>query len=709
MSAIDDFRKQTGNAYADLSDFQLAKGIYEKFYSKDYKTFIDFAKATGHPLEKLTDIRTGAPVNVRAAVGAVEKPADRLATVKKFYPDAQPYEDNNFIYTNPKTGQPTLMNEVNQKVLGIPLPTKGDIAGAAPEIAEMVGGGMGATLGLLSSAPTGGTASVYTVPTMSAAGALTGKTLAQEYIRRMFGSAPDTRNIIEAGTEAGSTFLSNMLGQRLGEVAPEVVKQTIGPALRYVGGKIAPQSVGPSARRLGVELPAGAATGNKSIQTIESGVASMPAGAQVIGPAYEKAISQTGGAAKTLAERFGTPMSKEGAGAEIKAAAKNAVERFKQTRTSLDDNVEGFIGPDTMVSVDNATNLLNDLKAQLVKAPESLGPSLNPSIQRLEGIIADASANNGMIPFGILRKVRTSIGQELDNTMAAGVAPQSKQSLNSVYGSLSEDIKNAALQAGPDAEKALKTHDRYVRLFRNSEGGRVPPSETLEKIIQTDTDAKAFNLAMSGSKDSGQQLARLRGMFKPEEWDIVSASVLDNLGRAKAGQRAGEMLGEEISDFSANSFLTNWNNLSSSAKTALFGGKRYAELKQPLDDLVNISNALRDAEKMKNYSNTARSLMTGLGFAAIGGGIGFAGNGDVGSNAVESVMAAAGSSYMAGKLLTNPKFVNWLTQSVNVTNKNPNALIPQLSRLAAIADADAGIRDEIYQYIGEVAPNSQAE
>lgn len=265
------------------------------------------------------------------------------------------------------------------------------------------------------------------------------------------------------------------------------------------------------------------------------------------------------------------------------------------------------------------------------------------------------------------------------------------------------------MQAGPDAEKALKTHDRYVRLFRNSEGGRVPPSETLEKIIQTDTDAKAFNLAMSGSKDSGQQLLRLRTMFKPEEWDIVSASVLDNLGRAKAGQRAGEMLGEELSDFSANSFLTNWNNLSPSAKTALFGGKRYAELKQPLDDLVNVTNALRDADKMKNYSNTARSLLTGLGFATIGAGVGFAGNGDVGSNAVESVLTAAGSSYVAGKLLTSPKFVNWLTQSVNATNKNPNALMPQLARLAAIADADAGIRDEIYQYIGEVAPNSQAE
>jgi hypothetical protein len=95
-----------------------------------------------------TDINktTGAPVGVRAAVGAATTGEDKLATLRKFFPDAQQYDKDNFIYTDPKTKRPTLMNENNPVFFGIPLPTMGDIAGAGPEIAEFAGAGLGAGL-----------------------------------------------------------------------------------------------------------------------------------------------------------------------------------------------------------------------------------------------------------------------------------------------------------------------------------------------------------------------------------------------------------------------------------------------------------------------------------------------------------------------------------------------------------------------------------
>ena len=61
------------------------------------------------------DTKTGAPANVRASVSAAQKPNDKLATLKNFYPDAVPVEvldpDNgaikygrgNFVFTNPET------------------------------------------------------------------------------------------------------------------------------------------------------------------------------------------------------------------------------------------------------------------------------------------------------------------------------------------------------------------------------------------------------------------------------------------------------------------------------------------------------------------------------------------------------------------------------------------------------------------------------
>src|SRR5689334_20367663 len=61
--------------------------------------------STEVPLANALDRKTGAPVSVRGAVGAAQTDEDRLATLRKFYPDAQPYQDptagDNFVYTNP--------------------------------------------------------------------------------------------------------------------------------------------------------------------------------------------------------------------------------------------------------------------------------------------------------------------------------------------------------------------------------------------------------------------------------------------------------------------------------------------------------------------------------------------------------------------------------------------------------------------------------
>ena len=55
--------------------------------------------ATQEALENSIDTFTGAPLDARAAVGAAQSQEDKLATLKKFYPDALPVE-----VLNPKYG-----------------------------------------------------------------------------------------------------------------------------------------------------------------------------------------------------------------------------------------------------------------------------------------------------------------------------------------------------------------------------------------------------------------------------------------------------------------------------------------------------------------------------------------------------------------------------------------------------------------------------
>lgn len=89
------------------------------------------------PFNQSLDKRRGAPFGVRAVVGSLENPQDRLATLRKWYPDAQPYDDDNSVFTDPDTGRPTLYNPP-----GIILDL-GDFASVGGEVAEFGGGVVG--------------------------------------------------------------------------------------------------------------------------------------------------------------------------------------------------------------------------------------------------------------------------------------------------------------------------------------------------------------------------------------------------------------------------------------------------------------------------------------------------------------------------------------------------------------------------------------
>ncbi|TWF46330.1 hypothetical protein [Neorhizobium alkalisoli] len=59
-----------------------------------------FEEPGPNPLD--LDTSADAPNYIRLQVGALDKPEDRLAALRKTYPDAKPYGEDNFIYTDEK-------------------------------------------------------------------------------------------------------------------------------------------------------------------------------------------------------------------------------------------------------------------------------------------------------------------------------------------------------------------------------------------------------------------------------------------------------------------------------------------------------------------------------------------------------------------------------------------------------------------------------
>jgi hypothetical protein len=643
------------------------------------------------PAEDVIDRRTGAPGRVRNLVGGARGP-DRLNTLRQFYPDAEPYGNDNFVFTDPGTGRLTLYNPKGLDA--------GDLPSITPELAEMAGGVIGGALAVppaVLGAPATGGASTLLVPAGIGLGAAAGSDI-EQMIAQFMGRV-DTRSLPRKALDNAITAGVNAAGQRVADVAIQGVNKLVGPPIRRLFTHSRPQDLLAAYERQGVDPMAGAVSGSRPVQIAEHALSYTPGGSAPMQAATERTVGQVGQAAGRLASSVGGQETPQIVGGMLRNGADAAAQRFVKQREGLDAALETVIGRDTATPVNAVSTLLRQLKGDLKLAPRSRQADLSRAIQELEAIQADAGQAG--IPFGTLRQIRTRIGRDLDRPDISGYRPGEQGAMARVYGALTEDVKNAAAAAGPAAQKALALHDRYVRYQRTI---NLP---ILDELAKQKFDEKIFNWALQGGREGGTRLLRLRYNMRTQAgegtWDEMVSSVLTRMGQAKPGQQGVpvDLLGPGDT-FSPGTFLTNFASLSPEAKSALFGGKRYQALREGLDDLVKISASLKDAEKMANTSGTARGLLfTTLGLTA-----GQVMTGNVGG-AAGTIAGAVVAPYVAARLITNPRFVRWLAVTRMLGN-DPNSITRHLGRLVAIAEAEPEIRDDVHQYLDTLRPASTA-
>jgi len=618
--------------------------------------------------DKTVDKSSGAPARVRMIVGGAPM-KDQLVNLRRFYPDAQPYGEDNFVFTDPTTGRPTLYNSPGLDF--------GDVPSVSREISQGVGGTFGAVLG--SAAGPLGTAAG------AGAGAVAGGSLFDTAMN-LLEKRIDTRGVTGTLADAATDFTLNAAGQRAGELIGQGVKTAIG-----AGAPLARRLLA-DFRALGIEAPAGAVTGNKAVQGMEKTLENAPASAGRMQAIAERVVNQVQQAAQDLTSRFGTAQTPQGAGGVIKEAAKGAADRFATRQDSLYNAAFDLVGANTRVPVANVTRVRQALEAELAQAPNARQGALGTAITRLRGIENDAA--NGGVPFAALRAIRTDIGRDLDNPILAGSTGAQNAAMKLAYGALTQDLSAAAATSGSASERALAVADRYTR----RQMGEVIP--TLQKIVDLGDDEKAFKFAIDAAQDGGSKLARLRRSFTPAEWDTVAASVLGRMGRATAGaQDASQNV------FSVSTFLTNYSKLAPEAKVALFGGRRYADLQPELDRLVRVASALKSTERAANPSGTARHLMAFATLGTLGGALGLFLGGDA-STAAQGVGATIVAPAVAARLISSPRFVNWLAESARVP---ANGISAHVGRLVAIAKAEPAIKGAIQQYMSALRPAPQPQ
>lgn len=300
------------------------------------------------------------------------------------------------------------------------------------------------------------------------------------------------------------------------------------------------------------------------------------------------------------------------------------------------------------------------------QAPQQFTPkpliSESDANEQLKNVAASFVDNK--LPYQAVKQLRTLVGDQLNDFSLTSDVPRSKW--KAVYAALSSDLKGAADSQGPDATQAWNRANNYYSAGQNR-------LDSISGVLDKSGGPEAvFNAAMSGTKDGASTLKSVMQSLQPDQQKILSAAVINRLGKATAGQQ--NAAGDE---FSMGSFLTNWNKLSPQAKSTLFD--RYGPtFSKDMDSVANVASNVREGSKyLANPSGTAPSLAA---LSTVGGFIQslFTGHPLIAGG----IAGGAGAANLGARLMTNPTFVKFLATKANT----PTAVLgPTITALRVTA------------------------
>lgn len=583
------------------------------------------------------DNKTGAPKKIRATVSAYKKPEDKLKLIRKYYPDAIPFGSDNYVFTNPKTKQPTLFNPG-----GFDL---GDVFEYGRIGAELIGGGIGAAAGGFATTPT-----LVGVPVGVAAGGAAASVAAGEIydnaLRYFFGEgAEDTRTLSEyAGDLALQGTIEGLTPFPLQKGA-EVLRKGANKVFNDPTAK----AVYKSAENLGMQdLPLGVTTGPNIART-ENALSTTVGGSKIV-QSYNDALNQLDNAIKDLTST-GSNLSQQAAGDLILDAALKFEEDFLTRSDFLYSTLNKKIPRRKLFNLNNTQKVLkaNEYRFSNEGLRELFGKNFSDRLSvYFQG--------EPKLTYRDLAGLRSEIGRQLKGSFVVGTSPDLAD-LKKLYAALSDDMFEAAESLGGDiAVTARLANDYYkkgsdvinkqIRPITTQAGKDYLPSEKIYNKLES-------NLKTEPSKAN----------------DFLSNIFNKNLGNENQLKLLGEKQFYDISrnvdgGFSSGKTVTNIEKLKKGTGELPIS---IQALGTKVDDVENVARGFKEAGKSVNFSNTAfgnaqREFYTALGFGTVGG----LTTGDV-TTGVNIAVGAYLTPKIIATSLTNPAtkaaFKNWATKS----------------------------------------------
>ena len=585
------------------------------------------------------------------------------------------------------------------------LPTGRDFLDAGPTVAE-IGGGIGGAIGGAIAGAGAGTFNMPLVGTVSygVAGGIAGEALGSATARELyigiadiFGETIDSRNLGERAVDFTTTAVFNGAAGPIMSKTWQGIKYVGGQPIRYMTGGTSPaaKETLEAFDSVGITNPtAGQITSNPTLNLIEEGLSAMPTSTKTMHQNAAQTVAEIDAFAKQLAAKYGGIRTTDEAGLALMSGARAARARYTNTVDNLYNKVNVGMNPNISSSAKHTQEFVKKYQAAAKTATGE--DTLKPVMEMAAKVLHDADSGN--LTYNNLKNFRTFLRENEASATAAGAKLDATgRKMKELYGYISRDLEDLVNEAGNDVSRlAFQEANEFVA--KNQ--GKLGSITYLDNVIAKGevTANKALRYVLSGAKDGGDDLLKLKEVLKPDEYNVMSGYMLGRMGLPTPGVSQGVELGAEgvvkegaeyIAEqgFSPKRFMTNWNSLSKEAKEALFKGTEYEDLIPELDNLVfTVDKIGVAAQQMANPSGTARVISSTAFLTGVGGGS--AASFDFGFGALIA-------PYASSKLMTNKSFVRWLTEGLEKTAYDPTSYGQHIRRLYQVYELNPEIREEI--------------
>lgn len=419
-----------------------------------------------------------------------------------------------------------------------------------------------------------------------------------------------------------------------------------------------------------VDPTLGTVTQGTGAARVERGISGTGLDLGQVARAAERSAAQTGQEAARVAERIGASQTTRQAGEALRRAGEGFRESSGRASTRLFNRLNTFIRPNEQFSAQNARAALMEPIKQFDN-PALAREFMDPRLGRWFDAVREGG---GRLSYNDMKQFRTEIGRLISKPDLTPDANRAQ--LERVYAALSQDMRAAAASKG---REALDTFELANDFFRDRQQ-RI--QQTFRGILGDEvSDEGAFRLFQSLSKEGGaresvQRLRDLRTSVSADDWGDITSGLLREMGRPRAS------VAQEGFEFSPQTFLTRWNQLSDDARNVLFseqiGG---SQLKRGLDRLARVVSAQREAQKFENVSRTG--LAVSIPAATAGAVI----------DPVTTGLSVVGAN-VAARLMTSPRFVNWYAGALS-RNRTRQQWARALQSLSAAQQGD----DDIAEFV----------